>query len=51
MYKRNADEVLKMNNITINERCGILIVKYLEIPHYAYTHRYRQYLDGLAVFQ
>lgn len=40
MYKRNAGEVLKMNELTINKRCCNLLVKCLEIPHYAYTHRW-----------
>lgn len=39
MYKRNAGELLKMNDITIIQRCNKLIVKCLKIPHYAYTHR------------
>ena len=40
MYKRNAGEVLNMSELAINIRCSKLIVKCLEIPHYAYTHRY-----------
>lgn len=43
MYKRNAGEVLEMKGITINKRCGKLIVKCLEIPHYAYTYRCAAY--------
>lgn len=39
MYKLNAGEVLKMNELTINKWCGKLTVKCFEIPHYAYTHR------------
>jgi hypothetical protein len=45
MYKRNAGKVLNMNELTINKRCGKLIVKCHVIPHYAYTHRYHTLMN------
>jgi len=40
MYKRNAGEMLNMNELAIIKRCGELMVKCLEITHYAYTRRF-----------
>jgi hypothetical protein len=37
MYKCNAGKVLKLRILALNIRCGKLMVKCQEIPHYAYT--------------
>jgi len=40
MAIRNADESADMKVITLNKLTTRRKVKCLEIPHYAYTHRY-----------
>ena len=47
MYKRNAGKVLKMNELTINKPFGKLIVRCIEVPHYAYTNRWRSLYRNL----